>query len=87
MCPPKGESIPIVLEDAFIDAAERFAVDDKNTDFVREVVSAEFKWRSAYDRVLIEQTPDAYAAEVSAAAIADDLTGEAASIVAALVQR
>lgn len=71
--------------DAYIDAAEAFAMDDRNIDFVRKVVSAEFRWRSAYDQAIIEQTSAAYAAEISAAAKADDLAGDAASAVAALV--
>jgi hypothetical protein len=71
--------------DAFIDAAERFAADDKNIDFVRKVVSAEFKWRAAYDTAIVEQTDAAFAAEVAAAETADTLAAQAASAVAAVV--
>lgn len=73
--------------DAYIDVAEKFAMDDKNIDFVRKVVSAEFTWRYAYDQAMIEQTPAAYAAEVSAAESADSLALEAASTIAAFVAR
>lgn len=70
---------------AFIDAAERFALNAKNIDFVRKVVSAEFKWRAAYDVAVTEQTVAAFAAEVAAAATADSLAAEAASTVAGIV--
>jgi hypothetical protein len=71
--------------DAFIDTAEKFAVDAKNIHFVRKVVGAEFTWRSAYDVAMAKQTAAAFAAEVAAAETADSLVAEAASAVAALV--
>jgi hypothetical protein len=71
--------------DTFIDAAERFAMDAQNTEFVRKVVSAEFAWRSAYDIAMVEQTTAAFAVEIAAAATADSLAAEAASVIAALV--
>lgn len=73
--------------DAYIDAAEKFASDEKNIDFIREVVSAEFKWRAAYDNAMVEQTAAAFAAEIAAAETADTLAPQAASAVAALVAR
>ena len=73
--------------DEYIDAAEKFASDEKNIDFIREVVRAEFKWRAAYDNAMVEQTAAAFAAEIAAAETADTLAPQAASAVAALVAR
>ena len=70
--------------DSYLDAAEKFATEIKNRDFVRKLVSAEFKWRAAYDFAMAEQTDDAFAAEVSAAETADGLAAQAAATVAAI---
>jgi response regulator RpfG family c-di-GMP phosphodiesterase len=73
--------------DKFMDAAEKFASDPINRDFVQKVVSAEFAWRSTYDVAMAEKTTAAFDAEASAAAIADALAAEAAAVIAALVER